>query len=117
MVIGMLLCFALVTVAFQYLARYVIWYRLTKDRLTVVVVGIPWFWVDLDSITDIYRIRWRDLMHPLVMFGVPHGLRNRLNNNVLITRKSGFFRYLVVTPSDPDLFIKSVNGRQALVHC
>jgi hypothetical protein len=67
-VVGLLWC-ALFYTAIHLLARYVVWYRLTKQRLTIVFAGIPIYWTDLEAISDVYRIRWIDLFHPLLLFG------------------------------------------------
>lgn len=110
-----LIYFALFFTAVHFLKRYVLGYRLTKERLTVVFAGIPIYWTDLESISDIYRIRAVDLFHPLLLWGAL-GFGNRFGNWVLVTRKRGFVRFIVITPSDPEQFMRCINGRQPLPH-
>ncbi len=104
--------FAIAAVGTHYLGQVVITYQVTSTHLEIVLLGIvPMFCIPLRD-AEVRRVTHRDYLTS------PDGYKylwimNRLlvRGYVLIHRRTGIFRYIVISPSHPeDMIEKLVAG-------
>jgi hypothetical protein len=107
-IVAALIFFIIVgALAFQILGRYVFRYRITKDSLQFVVFGkIPYMSIKLANIAEIREVSFKEatFQKPLVW-----RCGNRLwGKIVLIRRKKGIIKTILITPDNPDEFISEI---------
>ena len=95
----------------QFGLRFLITYKITSNATDVVLCGVVRLKrIPFADITSVETVSFRDL-NPLV--NVRSILAVRLGNKlfgkgVLVTQKSGLFRLSVLTPDNPDEFVRGV---------
>jgi hypothetical protein len=93
----------------QFGLRFLITYKITSNAIDVVLCGVVRLKrIPFADITSVEIVSFRDL-NPLV--NVRSILAVRLGNKlfgkgVLVTQKSGLFRLSVLTPDNPDEFVR-----------
>jgi hypothetical protein len=108
-ILEVLASFAIAAVGAHFLGQVVITYQVTSTHLEIVLLGlVPLFCIPLRD-ADVKRLTHRDYLTS------PDGYKylwimNRLfaQGYVLIHRRSGIFRYIVLSPSHPDDFIEKL---------
>jgi hypothetical protein len=73
------------------------------------VVPLRWTRIPLTNIEGVRKRSWRDALLPGAIFGNIFSCRGVL----LVTRPPVWMRYVFITPPDPDLFIRELEGRLA----
>lgn len=105
-ILEVLASFAIAAVGAHFLGQVVITYQVTSTHLEIVLLGlVPIFCIPLRE-AGVRRVTHREYLTG------PDGYKylwfmNRLfaRGYVLIHRRSGVFRYIVLSPSHPDDFI------------
>lgn len=95
---------------FQFFGRYVINYQLNDASLTIVVFGfIKVMKIPYADIGDVREMTFKETLRPsltTLRFG------NRIFGNIiLIERKAGLVRRVLITPDDPSDFISKIRAR------
>ena len=103
-----------VTLAFQILGRYIFNYRITNDSLQFVVFGkVPYMYIKLANIAEVRKVSFKEATFQKGIEGVLV-LRcgNRLwGRGILIRRKKGIFKTILITPDNADEFISKIRER------
>ena len=88
-------------------------YRTTDKRLEVVLLGIiPLVRVPFEDIEEIRKGSPRDFLHAKEFNYSPVNLRSRLfGQTVIVRRKKGILRAILITPRDVDGFVAAVQGK------
>ena len=89
--------------------RFVYGYRLTETTLNIMLFGcIPIFRLPLKEIESIKKVGWKEVG----IGGITLRLGNRmLGSCILIHRKTGWIRNVLITPSDPEQFLADMAAR------
>jgi len=105
------LCFLTILscLIFQFLGRYLYDYRISKTCIKIVLLAkIPLFRIPFSNIIEIRKISFKeglgnDDSYSALKFG------NRIwGEGVLIRRKKGLFKKVLITPDKPDEFISKI---------
>lgn len=86
--------------------RFLYGFRVCNHAIEVVLFGVfPVYQVRVEDVAEIKKVPWRDLR-------IGGGIL-RLGNQfagqcVLIQKRTGWFRRVVITPKNPDAFISQV---------
>jgi hypothetical protein len=98
----------------QFGLRFFIAYKITSHAIEVILCGVvPLKRIPIADITSVEMVPFKDL-NPLVnvRFILAVRLGNRLfGKGVLVTQKSGLFRRSVLTPDNPDEFVRCVTEK------
>ncbi len=97
---------------FQLMARYLYNYRVTDDEIQIVLFGrIPLRRIPVRDIVEVRRVAntaINPISNPEVFYSERWG--NRIwGNTVFIQKARGLSRRLLITPDDPDEFIRQVS--------
>lgn len=77
-------------------------YRFSNNRIEVVLFGaIPIYGINMKDVESISIGGWRDLG----LFTVHFGNRLRSSGVVVISKRSGLFHRVAITPRDPESFV------------
>jgi hypothetical protein len=92
----------------MFVLRFIYNYRFTGSAVEVVLFhAIPVYRIPVANIKWCRKASWRELG----LGGLTLRLGNRLVSRcVLIEKRTGWLRHIVITPSDPDGFTRLVNG-------
>jgi hypothetical protein len=109
--VGLLIWITAVVLFAQFGLRFVITYKITSHAIEVILCGVvPLKRISFADITSVEIVSFKDL-NPLanVRSILAVRLGNRLfGKGVLVTQKSGLFRRSVLTPDNPDEFVRGV---------
>lgn len=99
-----------VTVAFQVLGRYIFNYRITKDSLQFVVFRkVPYMYIKLANIAEIREVTFKEAtFEKSLVWRCGNRLWGRI---ILIRRKKGIIKTILVTPDIADEFISKIRER------
>lgn len=86
--------------------RALVRYGLRDGQVRVSVANVPLCRIPLSSITEIRKVFWADFTLPA--FARRLASRPWASTGVMITRKIGLFRHVIITPEFPDVFIDQV---------
>jgi hypothetical protein len=103
----------------QFLWRWIVRYRVTDLGIEVLLFGlIPESKTQLKDILEVRKVSFSELLpwkNPKSVGWFRLG--NRLwGDGVLIRRKRGIFRNFVITPDEPDEFVKELNLKITTSH-
>jgi|SRR5882757_3046830 hypothetical protein len=95
-----------VLMAMVFALRFLYGYRVHNHAIEVVLFHLlPVYRIPIEDIESIQKASWRELG----IGGATLRLGNRVfGQGVLIQRRSGWFRRVVISPEDPDSFISLV---------
>lgn len=108
-----LLIFVLIIVIMYCIERFFYSYRIDDKSIKVRIFGIiPVYTLQLEAVEDIKRVSLTDLWHIDIFFSLT--LMNMYTHNfVLIQKKTGLFRKVLITPDNADDFIEIVRQKNA----
>jgi hypothetical protein len=100
-----------VLVAFQTLGRYILMtYRFTDKGLRITGI-FTFLFIPYEEILEIKLLSSKEIWKLIFSFNILR-LGNRLwGTGVLIKRKSGFFKNLIISPKDPEMFVVEIKKR------
>jgi hypothetical protein len=100
------IAYVLLLVVVIYSLRFVYGYRLANRKIEVVLFHVlPVYWVRIEDIETIRKASWSELG----VFDTILRMGNRLFGEcVLIQKRKGVFRRVVITPHNADGFISQV---------
>ena len=90
--------------AFQAIGKFFYNYELRDGAIEIVILGgVPIKSIPLSEIDEMTEVSLKDTLTPDFK---TLRLGNRLMGRILkIKRKSGLFRYILITPDEPDKFL------------
>ena len=112
--VGFIFLIIFTTLAFQLFERYVINYRIAKDSIQFVLFGkIPLIQIQLANIAEIRKVSFKEATFQRGIEGI---LVLRCGNRlwgqiILIRRKKGIFKTILITPDNADEFISKIRER------
>jgi hypothetical protein len=115
MIAGALLFLVLAAVAcgaFQLLGRHLLKYRLTDDSVQVLLFGFaPLLSIRYSDIADVRQVSFRETLRPSLSV---LRLGNRIVGNILlIQKKTGIVRTILITPDDAGEYAGTIKEHQA----
>ena len=97
---------------FQAFGRYLYSYTISKDSIRVVLFGkIPLFRIPFSNIAEIRKISFKEALIDIEYFSTLRFGNRIWGDGVLIRRKEGFFKIIVITPDNADEFISKIGLR------
>ncbi len=111
---GFIFLIVFTTLAFQLFERYVINYRIEKNSIQFVLFGkIPLIQIQLSNIAEIRKVSFKEATFQRGIEGI---LVLRCGNRlwgqiILIRRKKGIFKTILITPDNADEFISKIRER------
>jgi hypothetical protein len=102
---------------FQAFARYFYNYKISKDSIRIVLLEkITLFRISFSNIIEIKKISFKEaLSNDEYFWALKFG--NRIwGEGVLIRRKKGFLKMILITPDRADEFISKVERETQLTH-
>jgi hypothetical protein len=100
----------------QFVARYIITYRLADGMIQVLFFGIiPVFVMFISAIIAVRRVSALEIFSNPILLVFATKLGNRLwtNQPVLIRYRPWLNRYVIITPDNPDEFVAEVQKQLA----
>jgi len=98
----------ILVIGVPFVLRQIYDYRVTDGAIEIVLFRtLPVYRVHFDDIESVKILSWRELrLASITTLRMGNRLAKRY---ILITRKSGWFRYLAITPADPDSFVAQIS--------
>jgi len=95
--------------------RYVIVYRLGQNALSISFIGVPIVVLDYGSVESVRVVRRQEMWKEPGLFftALKAGNRPLAGRAVIVKRKNGLLKDVILTPADPDSFAHDVMGRSA----
>ena len=117
-ILGMIFLTMFSLLLFQYVGRYIYWYKIKGNYILVLLFGLfPFYWIRLSNIVDVNKISHKNLFILLYkegqVFCAAHMANRVWGEIVIINKRVGLTRWVTITPDHADDFIQEVKSKMS----